>query len=273
MITDATRIPEARTLRDGLLPRLAAVVVGLAVVLDLITFWAFAAGWSIHTPLGYGAELPALLATDFYGAIAAAVGLILAVRRPGNIIGLLLCATALGAASHMLTMYGAAMGIPRAFEPWSTAAAWLSGNLLQPSAAIMIATLMLLFPNGQLVTPRWRFAAILVALGASLRFVETAIAPGAILYFPAVQNPLAAPGELGRAASTVRSLNPGLWLLCLGMLAAAASLVIRYRTATREVRRQIGWYVLAGTAVVCTILPLMYLFLFVDQGAGVGQGA
>jgi hypothetical protein len=55
------------------------------------------------------------------------------------------------------------------------------------------------------------------------------------------------------------------------MLGAAASLVARYRIATRDVRRQIQWYVLAGTLVVCTIVPLMFLFLFVDQAAGVGQ--
>ena len=52
---------------------------------------------------------------------------------------------------------------------------------------------------------------------------------------------------------------------------AALSLVARYRAAGPDVRSQIRWFMVAGTLVTITLVPLAQLFVFVSPREGRGQ--
>jgi hypothetical protein len=86
----------------------------------------------------------------------AAVGALIAGRRPGHRIGWLLLAGTLAIASAQLTWsyvsYSLSSGTPL---PGAAIVGWV-GNWIPWPALAAFALLLLLFPDGQLPSPRWR---------------------------------------------------------------------------------------------------------------------
>jgi hypothetical protein len=100
----------------------------------------------------------------------------------------------------------------------------------------------LLFPNGRLPSRRWRPVAWLAgfALGGIL---FGAFAPGSLLTSE-VENPFGAAGTTGDIVAAVYGLG---WTLSLiANLAAAISVVVRFRHARGEERLQIKWVAFAA---------------------------
>jgi hypothetical protein len=124
----------------------------------------------------------------------------------------------------------------------------------------MAVFLPLLFPDGRLVSPRWRPLAWAAAGTSVVHALLMLVAPGPLHGLPGLlDNPLgidAAAGaiELAVAASFA--------LLGTFALAAAASMVIRFRRATGVQRQQLKWftYAAAQLAVFFTASVLFDLF-------------
>lgn len=263
--TIISRIPRPRASAIcglALVGGLVLVVAGLAV------YWR---GWVAHAPIGYGADLPALLSTELFAASATVVGCIVARRRPRSVVAWLLVLLGLAAAAVTLGLYAGAVRAGTSEHPGLDLGGWLAGGSMQPAMGSLTGLLMLLFPDGRLPSRRWRPAVAVLMGGAALRFAELALTGDPVPYLPTLENPHHLGEPLDGLLATAREANLGLFLMLGGMVLGALSLVARYRGAGAEVRRQVRWFVFAGTLVAATLAPLARLFVFVDPAAGRGQ--
>ncbi len=223
-----------------------AVVLGVLTGLLLIISVAFMVinagvmGW-YATAFATG-SLPLMVPCIAIGF----VGVLVAFRRPGNAIGWLY----IGAALWM--SFGLALG---GYSAWAmelrsgafggVAAEWVVNWVWAPFLSVMLTFPFLLFPDGQLLSRRWRP----VAWGAGLVAASWIV----VVWFSSAnyedaygkpkRNPLTSEGT----ENFVRFVEP---LAELGVLVAIAlsvlSLVVRFRRGSVEERAQIKWLGLSG---------------------------
>jgi signal transduction histidine kinase len=213
----------------------------------------------------------------FYAAAALAVigyaviGGLIARRVAGNVIGWLLCLIGLTVAASMFSEQYSLFGL--ATSPGSVPAVKDVGALaggLTVLAVIQLVVLVLVFPDGHLLSRRWRPVlwgmCLALAGGAAQQFQSGTIVQGGM------SNALAAAGVAYR--EPVRALLPRHgWfsaLLAVVAVVAIASVVLtitsvfaRRRRGTAEVRQQLAWLAYAGALTVFWIamLPLEGLIL------------
>ena len=194
-----------------------------------------------------------------------ATGVLVAGRRPRNPIGWLMLGTGAAAALATLVPSLADHGVaaPGAPSLATRIAADYSSASWIPMMMPGLTFLLLLFPDGKLLTPRWRRVAWAAGVGIVGGFVSTMVAPGPLEDYPGIDNPL--------GIGAVEGLDgPLLLVLVAAMLASAASLVVRYRRADPLTRDQIKWIALAG-AVAAGLFVAGFLLL--PLGEGVAYGA
>ena len=142
--------------------------------------------------------------------------------------------------------------------PGMATAAWVDNPVSQPSAALIGLSLML-FPDGRLLSTRWRVAAGLCWLAAVLLSVPSLLEPGSLpAPFASLSNPLDIGGIRGA------TITAGLfgWVLALaGMGLGATSLFVRWRSSKGDARQQLK-VLLAVGAVVAAVAALDMLTWF-----------
>jgi signal transduction histidine kinase len=219
---------------------LARVILGLTIL-------GIAAGLLFSYLDTQGQETDLLLALSF--CLFPVVGYLLAIRRPENAVGWLMqgIGVALGLSAFIGSyasyaihggVGGADLGaILEAIDQSS----WV------PIVALPATFLLLLFPEGHLPSPRWRWFAWV--LGASMVIVVSAIVftPGPMSEspFPNLENPLGI--EALRPVLTVAIA--AIIVFPIGVVAALVSLVQRFRRSTGIERLQLRWLVTAAGAV------------------------
>jgi hypothetical protein len=180
-------------------------------------------------------------------------GALIVSRRPSHPIGWLLCAfglaNGLAAFAAEYAIYGL-VSHPGA-APGAGALAWVTSWLFAVNLALLTA-LLLLFPSGRPPSPRWRWVLWLASVGNGLVIIGAlALWPrrGAALLQTDGPAPAGVLAELG---------NAGFWAALAALLAAGASLVVRFRRARGVERQQLKWLLYA---VVIAILgtPLLSL--------------
>jgi signal transduction histidine kinase len=123
--------------------------------------------------------------------------------------------------------------IPATFPPGLAVLILIFGWMWVPAIVPTITFGLLLFPDGKLVSPRWRWAGAVA--GAALLVLSA----GAIWsHRPSSSTPI----------NTGTPLQIGLALATIGAFAGLAALVARYRVETADIRQQLKW-ILFGTAV------------------------
>jgi hypothetical protein len=196
-------------------------------------------GWGLVTSTF---ELASVLAT-------AAVGLAVALRRPGNPIGWIFSCLAVVTAIY-LAAGGYAMRsfviAPQAL-PGGEWAAWFR-NWVDRSATALVLLAFLLFPTGRLASPRWRPALVLPPLVA-LGFAARAFVPG-----PMDSLPLSNPLGLEWVPRSVDDGGLGGLPLLIGSVVALAELVTRFRAAGATEREQIKWLALPVVVLVAALI-------------------
>ena len=196
------------------------------------------------------------------------VGALSLSRAPDNRIGWLLLwvAVTVGAAftTGEASIYALAHG-EHALASWL---AWPGNALWTLGLFPLLILLPLVFPDGQLPSPRWRWLAWAGVGISSLAFVTIGFGTatfdvGDVGPPITVANPLHVPGlELAPFGNVIWPL-----LLCL-FAAAGVSMVIRFRRSSGVERQQLKWF-----AFAVVVLVTYFVISAILEGLGVSEGA
>jgi MFS family permease len=197
-------------------------------------------------------QLLPLLPHYVAGVGAASVGALLASRRPAHPVGWLLLVFGLAT-----TVSGVAEGsayylvVTRPQDQAAAGAAALVAQLSFYPAPVAMSLIMLLTPTGSPPSPRWRWLAVLILVAPVVTALAKMFGAAALQLLPPpappLYSPLAVPGltePLGRVEGVASAV------IGLAALAAAGSLVVRFRRARGTERQQLRWLALAVTTVV-----------------------
>jgi hypothetical protein len=176
-----------------------------------------------------------------------AVGGLVASRRSRNPVGWLFLVTAVCFALQSLAIEYATYGLltdPGSL-PAARAMAWLQTWIWVPGVMSLLIFLPLYFPDGRLVSPRWRWVVGFALFVVILMAIHDAFVPGDTRDAGLV-NPLSVEA-LRPALDFLGSVTFPLYFAIL--FASAASLVVRFRRSAGEERQQIKWLAYAATAI------------------------
>jgi signal transduction histidine kinase len=216
--------------------------------------------------------IPAVVVVVFLLAIWVGIGVLIVFRQPANWAGWLFIIT--GAPLPLLSLAQAVVIHGVKVDPGSIPAigAWAAVGeyLLYPVA--LIPLLFLLYPDGHVPGPRWRWAVVGLVGGTTLAFISFLLRPGpfnnwrddGILY----ENPLGIDGLVSTASIAIT-------IGTLVALAAALSTVVavrgRFRRSTGEQRQQMRWLVFVASLVGGLVL-LGIVATFAAVLLGIGDG-
>ncbi|MEO5965117.1 MAG: hypothetical protein ABIR11_06600 [Candidatus Limnocylindrales bacterium] len=217
----------------------ATLVIGLAAAAFAVVGLSAEIGTAWGFP-GFGV----LLALTF-----GTIGLLISTRVPGNRVGWLFAVVGLASAVQELiagyVVYGGLVA-PGSL-PWVQQVAWFETWDWVPVAGGATTFLLLLFPDGRLLSGRWRPVAWLAIGAIVLVSGFLGIQPGPIDSAEFVMNPL---GLGGIEGITGPLGGIGFVALTLAVLLSAVSMVVRFRRSRTAEREQLKWFasaaVLAG---------------------------
>jgi len=187
------------------------------------------------------------------------VGALIASRLPANSVGWIFCIIGLlFAAQRFSIAYADYALVENLTLPGGQDAAWFSTWVGFANRTLGVF-LMLLFPDGQLPSRRWRIVAWAVLLGAALTALGEAFMLRQLPTHPYLFNPYGVAGVTNNEFRTyqffVASSLLGNALLSTGTLVALLSLFLRLHLARRDEHQQIKWFLFAAVpAVVCVSL-------------------
>jgi hypothetical protein len=231
----------------------------LAWALAALTVLALVAGGRLvalteagapNEQLAVGAVAAVILAT----VSAAAVGALLASRRPRHPVGWLLLGVGLGLAANVMIEPYVKYGL--VVRPGSLPGAEYLVGLTYGSTVAWLSCagfVLLLTPTGSLPSPRWRWWARLAAAAPVVTLLALLIQPDPLAP-DWYGNPLAVPAL---ARVLVVPAVAGVVIVLASLLVGAGSLVGRFRRAQLRERQQLRWLALA--AVLGALLLLVAL--------------
>jgi hypothetical protein len=198
------------------------------------------------------------VATTFIDVVLAlpfiSVGPLLVARRPENAIGWLFCGVAITWAFSGLTVsYGAYALYGDPGLPAARLALWASNAVFVVPLFLGPLYLFLLFPDGRLLSPRWRVVSWALAALSTIGLLGGALRPGPLEGPVNVRTPVAISGPVG---DFLPSLDPYLTAgVAVLFVLSATSLILRLRRSSGLERLQIKWVVyLAAVAMACFVI-------------------
>jgi signal transduction histidine kinase len=221
---------------------LAILLAAVAVPVQLVA-GGQPAGDAVFLPVGF------LMVVGY-----STVGAILASRNPRNPIGWILMVVGLAFGLAFFTEGYARYTLetnPGAL-PFGDVAAWF-GTWVYAVMLFGLPLVALLYPDGRVVSPRWRPVPWIVLGCAAAGSLGTALAPGSIQTESGfrVTNPVGIE-PLGPIFDLVGPIG---WTgLFVAIPLSIVSLVLRYRRSAGEARQQIRWLVFVALALVCSLL-------------------
>ncbi len=234
-------------------PALLAWTLTALVLAMFVAYLALASSRPDRVPRGIPDFDLQYVLSNLPFVVFAGVGGLIAARRPKSPVGWLFIAIGFffvfplfGTDYTLRASHIAPGSLPAAgLVSWPVTWTWFAG-------IATIALAVLLFPNGKLLSRRWRPVVWLVGADTAL----ACLAVGAFLW-PYRGLRLVAGWDQNESISprALAVLNIAFPILLVGFLAAALSLVLRYRRARGEERQQLKWVaygagLLAGTALI-----------------------
>ncbi len=188
-------------------------------------------------------------------AVFAVLGGLIGSRHPRNAIGWIFAGTAVSVAIGSMAASYAMYWVDSGGGPQllaRIAAAYAYSSWI-PWIMIPATFLVLLFPDGHLLSRRWRPVAWCAGIGIVLAFLMESAQPGTSPDYPPLTNPFGMDEGL-------RSPLDGLalFMVLIGTVGAAASLIVRFRRSSGLQRQQIKWLTSAGAAVAI-IVPITFV--------------
>jgi hypothetical protein len=232
---------------------LAWALAGLTVLTLVPGFWLGELVWSTGwEPRPATATLGAVILVT---VSAAAVGALVASRRPAHPVGWLLLGVGLGLVVTELIQAYVDYGLLA--RPGSLPGARYLAGFAYSTVLIWLSCagfVLLLTPTGKLPSPRWRWWARLAAAAPVMIVLGSVVQPDPLA--PDYHgNPLAVPAL---ARVLVVPAVAGVVIVVVALLVGATSLVVRFRRARGVERLQLRW--LAYAAALAAGLLLVALF-------------
>jgi hypothetical protein len=255
-MTTARVLHRAARPSDHPLVRLAAAIALACVVMSLLVV-ASAIALIPDSLRLLGFNGTGNLVLGFTYAVA---GWMIASRRPRNPIGWLFLVIAMSQAASAFSFVWSYIGLVVApgQVPLADVASWMGVWLWAPGFMLVFGT-MLVFPDGNLLSRRWRLVVWLLVLNLGVAMLPAMVASWpyrglSLLYEP----PPEAAADPAIAVFLAASAISGLLMLPIGV-AALASVVLRYRRAPQLVRLQIRWFAAAGAVEVLVLVAATFL--------------
>ena len=186
-----------------------------------------------------------------FAATSSLVGALVASRRPGNAIGWLLSALGL---TEAVVDFGAEYAVVAVLEhpgslPGGEFMAWLASWLWLFVLGVGYVFVFLLFPDGHLLSPRWRMVGVIATVGTTVGAVGFAFGAGPLNEAPWLNNPYGLPGE-----EWPEVLTQAIPLVLLVVVPAATlSLIKKFRRSSGETRQQLKWLAFSGGLMACLL--------------------
>jgi hypothetical protein len=209
------------------------------------------------------ASIPLLVAA----VSAATVGALVASRRPSHPVGWLLLGLGLLVVGNLVVSGYVSYGLlarPGALP----AAAYLAGvsNSIQVLWVTCVSFILLLTPSGSLPSPRWRWWARVAVAAPLLLVLLAAVDPQPLLpEHPEVGNPLAVAVPAGLLVAAVAAV-----IVLATLVAAAGSLVLRFRRAKGVERQQLRWLAVGAALAALALLAAVAAGAMENEGVVLG---
>jgi hypothetical protein len=215
------------------------------------------------------------------------VGALIASRRPENPIGWIFCGTGLlygvqafasGYAEYALLEHTGSL-------PGEELMAWISGWIGIPVLPLAGALLVLLFPNGKLMSRNWQLVVWIAACGSAMLALGAALGPGSLSFQPTFDNPLGLGGTIGKLGPSESSpffdqpslarpadtktnaggvveilVRGGFFFVLVSWLFAVAAMIMRMDQARGAERQQLKWFVYTVALLVAGFLAALLGF-------------
>jgi hypothetical protein len=250
------------------------------ICLDLLFYFLASPTSPTDTP-------PAL--TTFLRVLSLAfptVGALVASRRPENPIGWIFCGAGLlygvqafasGYADYASLRHTGSL-------PGGELMAWISGWIGIPVLPLAGALLVLLFPNGKLLSRNWQPVVWMAACGSAMLALGAALGPGYLSFQPTFDNPLGLGGTIGKLVPSESSplfdqpslpgsadtkidagvveilVRVGFFFVLVSWLFAVAAMITRMDQARGAERQQLKWFVYTVALLVVGFLAALLGF-------------
>jgi hypothetical protein len=232
---------------------LAWSLVGLPAVLLLCGISLSVAANSVSTRLPY--DIETFFSSGAINLITllpfSVIGALIVSRQPRNAIGWIYCGVGLlvglNTLAHGYADYWLASG--SGIRSLAETAAWFGSWAWIPLVLVPTSLLLLLFPDGRLLSPRWRPVAWCAGIGIFGYALNVALKTGGLGDYPKIPNPYGVDNPLVGMVGLV-----GVILAGCSVVASVVSLIFRLRRAGSEQRQQIKWFAYGGVVVVGTIV-------------------
>jgi hypothetical protein len=206
---------------------------------------------------GLSAPLDHDIVFSLWAAAYATVGAVVAIRRPGHVVGWLLLAAGFTFALSSMCFEYANWALAHRSGTGGTFALWVSET---PSALalVLIPVALLVFPDGRLPSARWRPLGWLSGVTAACLLAGLGLLPGRLDPAVPARNPFGIDG----AGTAVDAVGVAGWVLALVLfVAAGAATLTRLRRSTGATHQQMKWvtYAAAVLGVVWAQWTVLYL--------------
>ena len=190
--------------------------------------------------------------------VTPAVGALVASRQPQNAVGWLLLVTGFG-----FGILGAASEYAALSERESIPAGPYFGVLANAGFIVILLSggilVPLLFPNGRLLSPRWRWVVYASAVAMVLGVAGSIVKPGPLdLPHTEASNPFG-------IAGTAWVLSLAVVFLALTGIAAGLSLLIRFKRSRGDERQQLKWFVFAVALMALAVIVGFFGSIYVVE--------
>jgi hypothetical protein len=183
-----------------------------------------------------------------------AAGALITTRRPGNVVGWLLCCASLAESTS------AAGRVYVGFQvgPNSELVAVVA-RIAEDVRDLAIVGFLMLFPNGRLPSAAWRVVAWPLGIALVYYLVARAVRPGCRCDVdepvPGINNPFGISGPIGDLFQFVPP--PPIPLIAVALAVSAVSVVVRLMRSRGVERQQLKWFAFAATLLVPGVVVLI----------------
>jgi hypothetical protein len=215
------------------------------------------------------------------------VGALVASRRPENPIGWIFCGTGLlyGVQAFASGYADYALLERTGSLPGGEFMGWISRWIGVPVLPLAGALLVLLFPNGKLLSRNWQPVVWVAACGSTMLALSAALAPGPLSFQPTFDNPLGLGGAIGKLGPSESSplfdqpsvakpadtninaggvveifVRVGFFFVLVSWLFSVAAMITRMDQARGAERQQLKWFVYTVALLVVGFLAALLGF-------------